>query len=117
MKMQYPFQGPYLPVSKSPLKTVNLVWALPITLSILFATWWFQSSWWLFGDDFSQLRINMVYPDVLKNYVLSAVIAAIPILAVNWSRTIWPRIELAALLLIAEVVAGTVLILIPRSSS
>jgi len=56
----------------------------------------------------------MVYPDVLKNYVLSAVISAMPTLAANWSRGIWPRIALAVLLLIAEVVAGTVFILIPR---
>jgi len=69
---------------------------------------------WPFGDDFSQHRIDMVYPDVLKNYVLSAVISAMPTLAANWSRGIWPRIALAVLLLIAEVVAGTVFILIPR---
>jgi len=69
---------------------------------------------WLFGDDFSQHRIDMVYPNVLKNYVLSAAIAAMPILAANWSRRIWPRTALAVLLLIAEVVAGTVFILIPR---
>jgi len=69
---------------------------------------------WLFGDDFSQHRIDMVYPNVLKNYVLSAVISAMPTLAANWSRGIWPRIALAVLLLIAEVVAGTVFILIPR---
>lgn len=68
---------------------------------------------WPFGDDFSQHRIDMVYPEVLKNYVLSAVISAMPILAANWSRGTWPRIALAVLSLIAEVMAGTVLILIP----
>ena len=44
-------------------------------------------------------------------------IAAIPILAANWSRTIWPRLALAVLLLIAQVVAGSLFILIPRSAA
>ena len=116
MKTQGIFQAPYLPRQTSPPKIVHLLWALPIALSILLGTWWFQSSLWIWGGDFSQNQINMDLPNIFKNYVISALIAAIPILLANWSRRVWPRIALAVFLLVAQVVAGTWFILIPRES-
>ena len=116
MKRQHPFEGPYLPVVETPPSVIQLLWALALALFILATVLWFVVGMWSWGGSFTQRDINMFYPGALINFVFSALIAAIPILAVNWSRTMRPRIALAVLLLIAQVVAGSLLILIPRSA-
>ena len=91
--------------------------ALPLALFILATVLGFVLGMWSWGGSYTQHDIDMFYPGALNNLVFSAVIAAIPILAANWSRTIWPRLALAVLLLIAQVVAGSLFILIPRSAA
>ena len=117
MERQHPFESRYLPVVKSPPRVVRLLWALPLALFILATVLWFVLGMWSWGGSYTQHNIDMFYPGALNNLVFSAVIAAIPILAANWSRTIWPRLALAVLLLIAQVVAGSLFILIPRSAA
>ena len=116
MKLQNPFEGPYLPVVKTPPRVARLLWALPLALFILATVLWFVVGMWSWGGSFTQHDVDMFYPGALNNFVFSALIAAIPILAANWSRTIWPRIALAVLLLLAQVVAGSLFILIPRTA-
>jgi len=105
MKLQNPFEGPYLPVVKTRARLARLLWALPLALFILATVLWFVVGMWSWGGSYTQHDIDMFYPGALNTFVFSALIAAIPILAANWSRTIWPRIALAVLLLIAQLVA------------
>lgn len=95
----------------------HLLWAL--TLGILFcaAWWWFEAGLWHYGDYYraSKAEIAAFDSTSVKNYIGTALIGAIPILAANWSRTPWPRLALAVVLVAANLLLASIFVLAPRA--
>jgi len=84
----------------SPPKKRHLLWALPLGVLICAAMWWFEA----------------FYSGSIHNYIISALIGSIPILAANWSRTLWPRLAVSVALVAVQLIAGSVFILAPQAA-
>lgn len=80
--------------------------------------WWFEAGLYHYGEFYraSRAEIEDFYSGSVKNYIGSALIGSIPILASNWSRTLWPRLALALALVVVQLIAGSIFILAPRST-
>lgn len=87
----------------------HLLWALPLSVAVLLLVFSFEDSLWTNGGfhRLGKAENLSFYYSALPIYIGSGAVAAIPILGANWSRTIWPRLSLAVLLLLAQVAAGS----------
>ena len=96
----------------------HLLWALPLGILICAAMWLFEAGAYHYGEFYraSRAEIEDFYSGSVKNYIISALIGSIPILASNWSKTLWPRLALALALVAAQLIAGSIFILTPRST-
>lgn len=95
----------------------HLLWALPLGILICAAWWWFEAGLWHYGDYYraSKAEIAAFDSTSVKNYIGTALIGAIPILAANWSRTPWPRLALAVVLVAANLLLASIFVLAPRA--
>ncbi len=96
----------------------HLLWALPLGILICAAMWLFEAGWYQYGEFYraSRAEIEDYYSGSVKNYIISALIGSIPILASNWSRTLWPRLALTLALVAVQLITGSIFILTPRST-
>ena len=96
----------------------HLLWALPLGILICAAMWWFEAGLYHYGEFYraSRAEIEDFYSGSVKNYIASALIGSIPILASNWSRTLWPRLALALSLVTVQLITVSVFILAPQST-
>jgi len=60
--------------------------------------------------------VEYFYSVSIKNYIVSAPIGSIPVLAANWSRTLWPRQAVTAALVAVQLITGSIFILAPRAA-
>ncbi len=88
----------------------HLLWALPLSLFIFALMWWIAASAWQWGEFYEPghawLRDGF-RGRLIDKFVLSALIGALPVLAANWSRSIWLRVGLALLLIAAQIGFGS----------
>ena len=96
----------------------HLLWALPLGILICAAMWWFEAGLYHYGEFYraSRAELEDFYSGSVKNYIASALIGSIPILASNWSRTLWPRLALALSLVTVQLITVSVFILAPQST-
>lgn len=96
----------------------RLLWALPLGVLICAAMWWFEAGLFNYSGlaRGSRAEIEYFYTASLQNYIVSALVGSIPIIAANWSRTLWPRLAVTVALVAAQVITGGIFILAPRSA-
>ena len=103
---------------RSPPNPRHLLWALPLGILVCAVWWWFEAGLWHYGGFYrlSQAEIAAFDSSSVKNYIVTALIGSIPILAANWSRTLWPRLAVAAALVAVNLISGSIFVLAPRAA-
>ncbi|HEY8912603.1 hypothetical protein [Lacisediminihabitans sp.] len=103
---------------RSPPNPRHLLWALPLGILVCAAMWYFEAGLYHYGEFYraSRAEIEDFYSGSVKNYIVSALIGSIPILAANWSRTLWPRLALTLALVAVQLITGSIFLLAPRSA-
>ncbi|MCU1506488.1 MAG: hypothetical protein QOK46_533 [Microbacteriaceae bacterium] len=100
----------------SPPNPRHLLWVLPLGILVCAAWWWFDAGLWNYGGYYrlSKAEIAAFNSSSVKNYIGTALIGSIPILAANWSRTLWPRLTLTGALIAVNLISASIFVLAPR---
>lgn len=103
---------------RSPPNRRHLLWSLPLGVLICAAMWWFEEGLFNYSglSRGSRSEVEYFYFVSVHNYIISGLVGSIPILAANWSRTLWPRLAVTVALVAVQLTTGSIFILAPRGA-